>query len=394
LFTKKACVLCNGCPESRIDSSVVQNFLIENGWTLTDKVEEADLVLFRACGLVNNAVDNSLRIIKKLDAQKKENAKFIVWGCLPKIDKEALRSVYSGITFGEDEVNIFDKILEAKKPIAEVTANYCVPRFEFKPPAWNVSLERFLTKKFNIVVSEREFIIKASTGCLGNCSYCNVRKSRGLVHSKTIEEVVTEFRNGLKKGFRHLSLLGTDLGAYGRDLGYNLADLLVEMTKEKGEYKIGLRNVNPYYLIEMFEELRPIFARGKISFLLTAAQSGSDRILKLMRRRYKIQDFIRCIKVVNNEYPNIILRSQIMVGFPTETEEDFQMSMRLSDELKFDWVEIYKFSPNKGTLAATMMDQVPEHIKEIRYKQLRTKNNLQSPHLRVRAPAKFKKIFS
>ena len=119
--TRKACVLCRGCPESRIDANRVKNFLIENDWTITDNVEEADLLLFRACGLTTIDIDNSIQVIIKLKAEIKRNAQFIVWGCLPKINIKALRSVYTGIAFGEDEVDILDKILEAKKSIATVT---------------------------------------------------------------------------------------------------------------------------------------------------------------------------------------------------------------------------------------------------------------------------------
>ena len=183
----------------------------------------------------------------------------------------------------------------------------------------------------------------------------------------------------MDKSFRYFGLLSTDLGAYGRDLGHNLVDLLVELTKEKGDYKIGLRNINPYFLSEMFEELRPIFASGKIWFLSSSVQSGSDRILKLMRRRYQIQDFVKCIRILNDEYPNILLRTQLMVGFPTETNEDFQMTKKIINELKFDRVELYKLSPNNGTPAATITDQVPEHTRTTRWRQLYFKTRLQHP---------------
>ena len=134
----------------------------------------------------------------------------------------------------------------------------------------------------------------------------------------------------------------------------------------------------------MFEELKPIFARGKIWFLSTSVESGSNGILKLMNRRYTIHDFIKCIRILNNEYPKLLLRTQLMVGFPTEKNEDFLLTKKLLDTLKFDWVEIYKFTPNKGTPAATMTDQVPEHIKVKRWWQLYLKTRLQRPHKKLR----------
>jgi len=365
----------------------VQNFLKENGWNITNDLKEADLILFRACGLTEKTAEESLQIIRRVKAEKKENAQFIVWGCLPKIDPEALRTEYDGVAFGEKEVAILNKILEAKKTIEEVVANYVMPVFEPKRSGLYGLLRKlhnFAGKHLDIVQSESIFHIKVSTGCLGNCSFCAIRKSRGVVLSKSIDCILSEFRDGLDKGFRYFGLLATDLGAYGRDLGHSLADLLVELTKEEGDYKIGLRNVNPCHLKEMFEELRPIFSSGKIWFLSSAIESGSDRILKLMRRRYKIQDFKKCIKTLNKEYPNILLRTQLMVGFPTETEEDFRESMRLLDELKFDWAEVYKFSPRRGTLAATMTGQVPEKTKEARFQRLTLKVMTQRPHTKMR----------
>jgi len=386
-LTKNAYVLCTGCPESRIDSARVQNFLVENGWKITNDVKKADVIVFRACGLTEKTAEDSLQIIRNVKSKKKGSAQFIVWGCLPKIDPEALRTEYNGVTFGEKEVATLNKILKAKKPIEEIVANYVMPVFKPKRPGLYGFLNKFYNfteKRFSITQSESIFHIKVSTGCLGNCSFCAIRKSRGVVHSKSIDCVLSEFRDGLNKGFRYFGLLATDLGAYGRDLGCNLVDLLAEMIKEKGDYKIGLRNVNPYFLNEMFEELRPIFSSGKIWFLSSAAESGSNRILKLMRRRYKIQDFKKCIQILNKEHPNILLRTQLMVGFPTETEEDFRKSLCLLDELKFDWVEVYRFSPRRGTPAATMTEQVSKKIKEARFRRLTLKATVQRPHNKIR----------
>jgi len=380
-------VVCVGCPESRIDTARVRNFLKENGWSITNELKNADLILFRTCGLTERTAGDSLQIIRKIRAEKRPDAKFIVWGCLPKIDPQALRAEYEGVTFGEREVTILNKILEAKKPIEEITANYEKPVLHFGRSGFLNCIGRILEsaeKRFDIGRNSSVFLIKVSTGCLGNCSFCAVRISRGLICSKSIDSILSEFRKGLKMGFQRFGLLGTDLGYYGMDLGQNLVDLLREMMREKGNYKIGLRNVNPYCLNEMFDSLEPIFSSGKIWFLSTAVESGSDRILKLMRRKYTSQDFKKCIKILNERYPNIFLRTQIMVGFPTETEEDFQTSLHFLDKLKFDWVEVYKFSPRIGTDAFKMDGQVPEEIKEARFRQLSLKALMQHPYYKVK----------
>jgi len=385
--TKFGCVLCTGCPESRIDSARIQNFLKKNDWTITKNLKKADLILFRACGITDKMTNDSLSIIRKIKAEKNENAQFYVWGCLSKIDPKTLRTEYNGITFNESNIEILNDILNPKTPVKEVTANYVMPVFEPKRSGLSAFLRKlldFAERRVSIVQSASIFQIKVSTGCLDNCSFCSVRKSRGVLRSKSIEQIVTDFQEGLNKGFRYFGLLGTDIGAYGKDIGHNLVDLLVELTKQKGDYKIGLRNINPYHLKEMFEQLRPIFASGKIWFLASAVESGSNRILTLMNRRYKVQDFKKCIQTLNKESHDIFLRTQMIVGFPTETEEDYQESVRLLCELKFGWVEVYKFSPRKGTIAATMAGQVPERIKESRFRGLTLKVLAQSPHKKMR----------
>jgi len=394
-LTKNACVLCNGCPESAIDSARVETFLKINGWNTVRDIKEADLILFRACGLTQEATEQSIQIVKTIYSEKKRTARVIVWGCLPKIDPDALRTVYRGVTFGENETSMLNEILEAKTPVEEVTANRVIKVFASNRSGLRGGLARARVKlqiptldtlslAQSTSQSQSIFHIKVSTGCLGNCGYCATRMSRGTLKSKSIETVLAEFRHGLNKGYRYFGLLGTDVGAYGRDLGYTLVDLLAEMRKERGNYKIGLRNVNPFYLNEMFEELRPFFSGRKVWFLLSSVESGSDRILELMGRKYKIEEFKRCIKAINEEFSDIFLRTQLMVGFPTETEEEFEKSVDLLDCLRFDWVEVYKFSPRLGTIAAKMADQIPEKTKEDRCRRLQLKALMQHPRKKIK----------
>lgn len=380
-------ILCRNCPESRIDSARVRNFFSENGWNIISDARKADLIIFWACAFTEASEAESLRIIRWINAQKKRDARLIVWGCLPEINPQALKLEYDGITFGEREIEMFNFIAEARKPIQAIRANF------LHPVVWRHSLERSLPSRIYNFIGEclekggplgpPKFQIKIATGCLGHCTYCAIRKSRGLIRSKSIEEILSEFKDGLRRGFKYFNLRATDLGAYGRDQGHTLVDLLDEMTKETGDYKIGMRNVNPCYLIEMFEELQAIFSSGKIWLLSSAVESGSNRILELMGRKYKIEDFKKCIQTLNKEYPNIFLRTQIMVGFPTETGQDYEKSMQLFDELIFDWVEVFKFSKRLGTVAATMNGQVPEEIRNLRFRKMLVKSLLRHPFRKI-----------
>jgi threonylcarbamoyladenosine tRNA methylthiotransferase CDKAL1 len=197
-----------------------------------------------------------------------------------------------------------------------------------------------------------------------------VKFSRGKLRSKSLSAVVEEFDEGLANGYTDFALIATDLGAHGRDHGITLAALLKEMVKRDGEYRIMLRNVHPRYLIEMMPDLREIFRSGKISYLGSAVQSGNDRILRLMRRRYSVDDFKRTILTMNHEFPEIRLNTQIMVGFPSETEEEFSDTIRLLDDIHIDFVEVYVYQARPRTKAAQMEESVPRSVATRRFYRL------------------------
>lgn len=372
---KKAYVSSIGCPENLMDSARVRVYLEENGWHIVDDPTTADLILFNTCARTKYATSMSLNIFKELQQKAKDDSQVIVWGCLPKIDPEALRQVYQGPTFGERDLYQLDEIIHAVKPIAEITANEVCSRYQYrkrKRDGWETISQlpirllgwydrHYLEGKINIhrPGDPSIFYIKIATGCLGDCTFCAIRHSRGKIKSKPIEKVMDELREGLSQGFRNFSLMSTDDGPYGRDLGYTLADLLQEMVKEKDEYRIGLRMMNPYFLKQMLNDLEPILATGKIRQMGIAALSGSNRILTLMRRNHTAEDIKECVQRVRMAYPDLLIRTQFMVGFPTEKERDFAESMRLLDEAKFDFVEVYRFSPRPGTPAEKMEGQVP-----------------------------------
>jgi tRNA A37 methylthiotransferase MiaB len=304
----------------------------------------------------------------------------VVWGCLPKINPKSMEKLhmYTGCLFSEQELfSKIDELINAKTSPREIFSNeVCQLNTHYKKN-W---LTDSCTTLYNIIsnnytVRERKldlyrvnddsiFYIKVSTGCLGNCTYCAIRNSRGIIKSKPMEFIVQEFRYGLGKGYKEFSLLGTDLGGQGRDLGYNLCDLLNELLKEKGDYKIGIRNVHPLFVKNMLHELKPILKTGKIWYIGMAAESGSNRILKLMARGYTVDEYIECYRGIKTASPGIIIRNQMLIGFPTESEQDFAASMKLLDVA--DHNEIYAFSPRIGTVAEKMKGQVPNYIKNLR----------------------------
>jgi len=408
--SKEICVLTNGCPESRIDCARVQEFLRQNGWVVTSEFRDADIIVFHSCGLTQFAQEYSVYIINQIKDQKKPTAQLIVCGCLPKINKDRLSEIHEGITFGADEeLEILSEMFGTRMKVQDVQANFLIPCTSIRYPnpkrsigslLWHIaSPTAILYKLLEFVYRDREaeierainvygpdiFCIKVCTGCLSACSFCAVRHSRGRVRSKSIDQVVKEFQEGLEKGYRKFGLIGTDLGSFGRDRGTNLVALLNELLKTKGDYKIRLRNIQPRFLVEMMPELQEVLRTGKIAYLSSAAQSGNNRILILMNRGYSIEDFKGAIGVLNKEFPEIQIRTQLMVGFPSETEEEFQDTVRLLDELTLDFVEIYTFESRPLTKAAKMGGKIPPKVARKRYYRLYIKAAFNQRKRRKRA---------
>jgi len=382
--TKKVCVITNGCPENRIDCARMQEFLGVNGCTITADLQDADTIVFNACGLTQATQEFSIKIIRFIQAQKKASTELVVCGCLPKINMTRLREVHHGVTF-EHEIEDLADIIETETSPQDAYANHLAPRAhvpsthrwrlpDFKRMTNPMSIIEKLTESYRNrldqainVFGPNSFCIKVSTGCPNKCAFCAVKISRGHLRSKPIDRVIEEFEEGLAQGYKEFALLGTDVGAYGRDHGITLVELLRELIKIKGDYTIRLRNIQPKFLIEMLPELIEILRSGKISYVSSAAESGNNRILRLMKRGYRIEDYKEAVLSLKREFPGLQIRTQIMVGFPGETEQEFQDSLRLLDEIRFDFIEVYPFQARPNTEAAAMEDQVPAKVIRRRY---------------------------
>ncbi|MFC1704262.1 radical SAM protein [Candidatus Omnitrophota bacterium] len=393
-MSKKVFILSNGCPENRLDVAQVQNSLSLRNWEITSRIKESDLIVFNTCALTCDAENLSLEIVKNLEMIKNKSAQLIVSGCLPKINQQRLQEVYGGCSLDSDTLKEIKDIIDSQALHPEVYANSLIKQ---TTSFGNSRLKKMLLKKRDIfdlpakiievsrkkrsdllgVCRPHTFCIKVSTGCLCQCTFCAVRFSRGVLRSKSIHDIVKEFKTGLSKGYKEFALIGTDVGAYGRDRKSSLVELLKQLTQFDGEYKIRLRNIQPKFLLEMISDLRPLLKTGKISFIGSALESGSDRVLALMRRGYGIKEAKGAVRSLSTEFPDIQLRTQLMVGFPTETDQDFSATKNLLDELFFDFVEIYLYQPRPKTDAASLKGQVPMPVAKRRYFELLLKAFMQ-----------------
>lgn len=395
---KKATVITNGCPENRIDCAETELFLLQNGWKITPEVDQADCVILNLCGLLDSSEKTSLDLVQLIGHKKKTNAKLIVTGCLPKINNNSIKNIFKGDIIKGHNIKKMSELLGVENISNGISANYLISpdlssRFSLKTTIdWirkkmqNEFVFYSILNRFHFVehkkyfdqiniVQPNTFYIKVSSGCEHGCSYCAIKRSRGSVKSKPVDAIKNEFMEGLKAGYTQFALIGTDLGSYGKDVQTDLLVLLREIVSIDGKFEIKLRNVHPKLLINQLSELLTIVKTGKITHITTAIQHGNDRILSLMKRTYTIKDCKFAINVLKDKCPNLKIRTQLMVGFPSETDSEFNDTLRLIDEVKVDFIEVYPFSPRIGTLAAKMQHQIARKTVYHRRIKMIKKNN-------------------
>jgi len=213
------------------------------------------------------------------------------------------------------------------------------------------------------------YYITTSWGCSQNCSYCGTRFAVGSFHSKPLETCVKELQTGLKKGFTKFVIEGDDIGGYGKDIGKTLVDLLDELTKIKAKYSITITAINPVWLIKNSKKLMKIFSRGKITCLNIPFQSGNQRILRLMNRYAQVEQMIQLIKDIKHACPDMKIGTHCIIGFPSETLDEFQDTLEFIIKANFDMGLVNLMSVKDGTEAEHLTPKIPfEEI--MRRKQL------------------------
>jgi tRNA A37 methylthiotransferase MiaB len=386
----EAYIVTNGCEEGQLKSMHVQRFFQENGFKITNDPTKADFVIFFACGLTEPKEKQSMLMLKKLESQKKDKTNLIVWGCLPKINPKLLREVYDGPIVGPKDMEFFEKVLsQTVVPIYEVSANAIVPKETLgipeigpKLPYDPISDALFHIKKRvdRVRLPQRKwlfdassFFIRVAEGCTGNCTYCSERPAWGGVRSRPIEKIIKEFKLGLERGFKRFFLVAADLGSYGIDLDCNAIDLLTEILRagEGRDFNLIINQMNPADLGRLLPDMEEILASGKIEAIGCQVESGSNRVIQLMGRKYAAESWRECMLRINKKFPFVRLSTHIMIGFPTETEEDFKETLNLLDfPLFIDWVGFFVFSPRPTVYASRLPGQVTDETKQLRFKKL------------------------
>ena len=352
---KKYLLYSNGCYLNKIDNERIKTFLEKNGYTPSDSLGKSDIVIFNTCAYCKEKEDECISILKNIQKEKPKKSKSIIAGCLPVINKSRLLANFQGPYFNPLSINSLADIIPLKyKKIESIPIAQAIltddNTFSGKP--------------------EKVFSIRIARGCLNHCSFCAVKNVFLELSSKNRKDIRKEFSTGLKRGYRTFLLTAEDTSVYGRDIGTNLADLLTGLIKIKGDFSIYIYRLNPEGLLKIGKDFLKVLKSKKIKFLSIPVNSGSNRILELMNRRYKADKIKNYLKNLKHAYPFIKLNLDIMVGFPGETENDFKATQRFILETTPDSIRVFEFTDRPGTTAKYLGETIPKNIMKKRSMQL------------------------
>lgn len=364
---KKYCVVTYGCQMNIRESEKIKGILSSLGMIETQSTEEATVVVFNTCCIREGAEDRAYNNIAALKKQKLANPNkvIVVCGCMPqqKNGKYNLKTKlpFVDIVIGTHNISMLGQYLlkltmENTKRIYEIIDSP--------------------TQSMDICESVRDDKINAYVniiyGCNKFCTYCIVPHVRGREKSRNKQEIYKEVKDLVQnKGYKYITLLGQNVNSYGKDLKnpITFSELLVELCQIEGDFKIKFMTSHPMDFTD--DLIKVMKTQPKIAKCLhLPVQSGSSKILQKMNRHYDIKHYKKIISKVKRAIPNISLSTDIIVGFPGETEKDFNQTMRLIKKVKYDQVFAFMYSKRTGTPAAEMPDQVDEKVKNTRLNKL------------------------
>lgn len=351
-----------GCQMNEHDSERIKGFLISMGYEETNNPADAEILVVNTCTVRAKSEHKAFSLLGRLKKLKERNGRIIgIAGCVAQERKEKLVEWMPYIDFiiGPGAVSKFPeiirKILNGEKPVI------CLEETERE--------ERFVVPLHSYSHNWVKAYVSIIEGCNNFCSYCIVPFVRGKEVSRLPKDVIDECKKLAEKGIKEVILLGQNVNSYGKDLGTSLSELLKEINKIEGIKRIRFLTSHPKDLtdeiINCFGDLEKLCEQIHLP-----AQSGSDKILKFMNRRYTRDDYLKLVEKLRKVREDIAITSDFIVGFPGETEEDFRATLSLLREVRFDNIFSFKYSPRPGTDAQKMEDDVPPAVKTMRILEL------------------------
>lgn len=347
-----------GCKVNSYESEFMTHLFISKGYQKVDYKENADIYIINTC-TVTNTSDNKSRKVINHTRKKHKDSIIVVCGCYVQykngnIDNLDDVDIILGNKDKSKVVELVEEYIKTKKKISNI---------------YDLTKQDFEDMEINKSENHTRAFVKIQDGCNNFCSYCIIPYVRGNVRSKKIENVIEEVKKLVDNGHKEIVLTGIHTGNYGKELGYNLTTLLKELRNIKGLKRIRISSIEITELTDEFlEELKDNLLI--VDHMHIPLQSGNDKILKLMNRKYNTEYFYDKINKIRSIRPNISITTDVIVGFPNETTEDFQKTYDFINKIKFTKLHVFPYSPRVGTKAAIMNGQIDGETKKKRVKKL------------------------
>ena len=334
---------------------------IEAGYEIVDFEDKADVYIINTCTVTNMADKKSRQMIRRVKELNEESI-LVAVGCYAQVAKDDLSKI--------EEIDLILGVNE-KNNIVNYVEEYMKNRNK-KIDISDLKYDAQFVDFGSITYTEKtRAVIKVQDGCNQFCSYCIIPYARGRVRSRNKESILKEITEIAKKDIKEVVITGIHIASYGKDFKeeYKLIDLLEDINKIDGIERIRLGSLEPTIITEDFVKRLSKLEKICDHFHLSL-QSGCDETLKRMNRKYTTEEFRIVVKLLRKYFENVLLTTDIIVGFPGETEEEFEKTYNFLDEIKFYKMHVFKYSPRKGTVAAKMKEQIDGNIKEERSKKL------------------------
>ena len=333
-----------GCTMNQGEGAELASTLAALGHEVVDDPSDADLVVLNTCTVIKETENRMLRRMAELSGQRK---KLIVVGCMASVQPDDIvRHAPNALIMAPRDYPSFASVVER-------------------------NFGRGETSPITVLEAQVTAVLPVAQGCIGACSYCITRFARGTLSSYPAEDIVTAAYSALRSGARELLVTAQDTACYGFDLGTDLSALLEAITMLPGEFKVRVGMMNPDNLGRIIDRFVPSWTAPKVyQFIHLPVQSGSVAVLEAMNRGYVPEEFENLVLRLRTASPSMVLSTDVITGFPGETEDDHRATVELLTRVRPDIVNVTRFSPRQGTPAARSMNQVPGWVSKERSREL------------------------
>ena len=351
-----------GCKVNQYETNAMEQQFIKNGYKVVDHHDFADIYVVNTCTVTNIAERKSRQMLRRVKDINKD-AILVVCGCYAQVAKEELEKI--------PEIDIILGINE-KNNIVEIVEDYIKKQVNKEEIVSDVSNQNEFLDFGDVTYTEKNrAVVKVQDGCNMFCTYCIIPYARGRIRSRKIESVVSEISKIAKLGIKEVVITGIHVASYGKDFEENigLINLLEAINKIDGIERIRLSSIEPNIIDEEFVKRLSKLEKICPHFHLSL-QSGCDETLKRMNRKYTTKKYKEAVDLLRNYFPDVNFTTDVIVGFPGETEEEFNTTYKFLEEIKFYRMHVFKYSKRRGTVAEKMPNQIDGNIKEERSNKL------------------------